>query len=253
MDRLIKFRIIKIIAVTALVLFFIPGSSQAFASSKETQLAHKVQRSISRYFDNNLNVTATGNGIVTIKGNVNSLYDKYRIFDIADRVTGVKEIKDMVAINTPIVPDKMIKEHLLEEIRLDRAILEPNRIKVHVDNGEIELDGNVSYYREKLMAESIASWQKGAKGIIDNIKVLPAKEAVSDQNLTIILGDILKDHFPRETKVRFTVKKGIAEVSGYTHTLWAKKHIETDFRRVKGIKDVINNIKTAPEQYLNWS
>lgn len=253
MNRLIKFRIAKIIFTLAMIIFLIPGGSQALASSKGTQLAQKVQEAISRYFDNNLNITATGNGIVTIKGSVNSLYDKYRIFDIADRVMGVKDIKDMVGVNTPIIPDKMIKEHLKEEISINRAILEPNRIKVHVDNGEIELDGKVSYYREKLIAESIASWQKGAKGIIDNLTVLPAKEAVSDQNLRIILGDILKDHFSRETKVRFTVKNGIANITGYTHTLWAKKHIETDFRRVKGIKDVINNIKTAPEQYLNWS
>ncbi len=239
------------LSAAALILMLIIGTSQIFASSSNSRLANKVQAAISRYYDNNFNIDATNNGTITIKGTVNSLYDKYRIFDIIDRITGVKDIKDFLSINTPLIPDNMIKNHLREELNLNSSILEPNRIKVYVDNGEIELRGTVSYYREKLMAESIASWQNGAKGIINNIKVLPPKVAVSDQNLNIILEDILKDHFPRETKVSFTVNNGVVNITGYSHTLWAKKQIESDFRRIKGVKDVVNRIKTAPEQYLN--
>lgn len=250
MNNTKKFSINGLLAA-ALIFMLMTGTAQVFASTGNNHLADKVQASVSRYFDNNFVITATESGTVSIKGTVNSLYDKYRIFDIIDRVPGVKKIKDFVDINTPIVPDAMIKSHFIEELNLNRSILEPNRIKINVDNGEIELNGTVSYYREKLMAESIASWQRGAKGIINNIKVLPPKIAVNDQNLKIILSDILKDHFPRETKVNFTVNKGIVDVAGYSHTLWAKDHIERDFRKVRGVKDVVNNIKAAPEQYLN--
>ena len=239
--------------LTTIIMFAIWGiSSQAIASSKSELLASKVKDAIARYYENNFNVTASPNGVVQIKGQVNSLYDKLHIFDIAARVRGVKRIEDFVAVNAKIVPDNIIKSNLLEELSLVHSILEPNRIKVAVDNGVIELRGTVSYYREKLMAETVASWQKGALGIVNNISVLPPKLAVSDKNIRIILHDILKDSFPVESKVNFTVHDGIVNVTGYAHTLWAKQHIEREFRKVRGVKDVINKINIA-EEYSNIS
>lgn len=245
-----KFSVSGILAAV-LILMLSSGNSRTFASTTGRQLADKVQNAISNYYDNNFNITANGSGVVTINGNINSLYNKYRIFDIVERIRGVKDIKDLITVNTAPVPDNVIRGHILQELKLNGAILEPNRIKVSVNNGEIVLRGDVSYYREKLIAESIASWQKGATGITDNIKVLPPKVAVSDKNLKIILSDILKDHFPVETKVNFKVNRGMVLLDGYTHTLWAKRHIARDFRRVKGVHDVLNHIITSPEHYAN--
>lgn len=245
-----KINIIKVLYLTFFV-FLLTNIKVPASNNNNNNLAQRVQNEISNYYDNLFNITATKNGDVRIEGRVNSLYDKLRIFDIISRVRGVKGIQDFVSVHTKMLPDDMIKSNLEDELRLDKSILEPNRIKVTVANGIVELNGTVSYYRERLMAETIASWQKGAKGIVDNLKVLPPKVAVSDENLRFILKDVLRYHFPIEKKVKFQVHNGVVTLSGYTHTLWAKNHIAKDFHRVKGVKDVINNIKINADIYPN--
>jgi osmotically-inducible protein OsmY len=108
------------------------------------------------------------------------------------------------------------------------------------------LGGTVSFYREKLMAETVASWEKGVKGIADNIKVLPTAKAVSDANLKIILHDILSDQFPAENNVMFTVSKGIVDLSGTVDILYAKHRIKDEFSSIIGIKKVVNNLQVEP-------
>jgi len=228
--------------LTIVILLFICINSMLFASNKSGNIAGEVENALSYHLNKYFNVTSSRNGIITIKGTVHNLYDKYRIFDIAKEVKGVKRIKDLVAINTLILPNDIIKANLLEDLRLDNSILEPNRIKVAVDNGLIELSGTVSYPGEKLSAETDASWQKGALGIVNRIKVLSPKAAESDHNLKILLGSILKDKFPLEKDVQLTIHNGIVKVEGNSNSDWAEQHLTKDFSRIKGVKEIINDI-----------
>jgi|GEM_PF-1055433 osmotically-inducible protein OsmY len=243
--RIIDYSLFAAILILALMFF----NSLLYASSFSSKLEQKVQNAISRNFNNNFEITATNDGIVTIRGQVNRLYDKYRIFDIAEKVKGIKDVKVLLAVNTQPLPDNIIKQNLLEDLRLNNSILEPNRIKVFVDNGLIELKGIVSYPYEKKMVETIASWQRGAKGIVNEIKVLPLKIAESNHNIKLILRDIIKDRFPLENKVEFTVHNGIVKIYGDARDGWAKDNLQITFNHVKGVKEVINEIKVAPNRY----
>ncbi len=191
---------------TTTLLIIIGINSALYASSNSANLSRRVDNALSKYFNNHFSVTSSNNGIVTIKGTVNRLYYKYRIFEIAEKTKGVKGIRDLIAINTRPTPDDIIKANLLEDLRVDKSILEPNRIKIAVSNGVIELNGKVSYPREKLLAETLATWQKGALGVVDQIKVLSPKAAESNRNMKILLGDVLKYKFPLQRKdISFSV------------------------------------------------
>ena len=231
--------------ITIIMLILISINSESYASNNSVNLSQRVQYALSKYFNNNFTVTSSNKGVVTIKGTVDRLYDKYRIFDIAEKVKGVKDIRDLVAVNTKSLPDDIIKANLMEDLRVDKSILEPNRIKVAVSNGVIKLSGTISYPREKLLAETLATWQRGALGVVDQIKVLSPRAAESNHNMKILLGDVLKYKFPLQRKdIYFSVHNGIVKIEGHTNSGWAKENLVKDFSKVKGVKKLIDDLGT---------
>ena len=210
------------------------------------KLLDRIKDAIPNYYEDAYNVSIINGGTVQINGDVNTLYDKYRVYDIIAKVPGVKKIINQLEVDSPPIPDDMIKDNINEEKHLVSSILEPDKIKVRVDNGIAFLDGVVSYNREKLMMLTLTSWQKGVKGIINNIKVLPPKVARSDANLKSILNEILKNEFPIENSVQFTVENGIVNLNGTVSTLWIKKKMTESFANVLGVQGVINNLGIEP-------
>lgn len=99
------------------------------------------------------------------------------------------------------------------------------------------------------MVEAVASWQRGTKGMVNEIKVLPLKIAESNHNIKLILRDIIKNRFPHENKVEFTVHNGIVKIYGDAGDGWAKDNLQITFDHVKGVKEVINEIKVVPNRY----
>ena len=209
-------------------------------------LADRVKEAIPNYYEDSYDVTVTNGNTVQINGNVNTLYDKYRIYDIIAKVPGVKSILNQLVVDCPPTPDKMIQDNINEEKHLVSSILEPDRIKVRVDNGIVFLNGEVSYNREKLMMQTLTSWQQGVTGIINNLKVLPSQTAKSDANIKIILNELMKNQFPIEKSAQFTVADGIVNLTGSVSTLWVKKKMQESFANVLGVKGVINNLTIEP-------
>jgi osmotically-inducible protein OsmY len=238
-----KNNFLKIFSVFFISLLF---SGVSFAITSNENLANKVENVINNHYNSNFDVTVDNNHFVTITGQVNTYYDKLKLFQIVSKIKGVRDVTDNVTVNTPILPDKIIQANIVNELNMVSSILEPNRITVSVDNGEVILGGKVSFYREKLMAETVASWEKGVKGISDNIKVLPSAKAVSDANLKLILHDILHDQFPVEKNVSFTINNGVVDLNGTVDILYAKRRIKDELSSIIGVKKVINNLQVEP-------
>lgn len=211
------------------------------------QLKDKVIAELARYYEEVFDVDVTDDGVVTIRGTVHTYYDKLRVFEIVSKIKGVKKIRNLLVVDTKPVPDKTIEAKIRQELHLAHSILEPDRIKVKVTNGIVFLSGEVSFYREKLEAQTLASWQEGVKGIVNEIKVLPPHKAVSDENLRFILREVLKNQFPSvEKEVQFTVKDGVVTLTGRVHTIWQRSKIEEEFSRIRGVRKVINNLRIEP-------
>ena len=240
-DNSVNVQIRNIVLVFAI---FLLSTQLAFPNDVAKGLAEKVRSKINNsYIADNFQITSTNNGRVEIKGEVKTLYDRLNIFDLVAKVPGVKEITDDLIVQSPILPDKVIEANIISEIKLVKSILEPDRIHVHVDKGDVILTGEVSFYREKLLAETVASWQEGVKSISNEINVLSSNKAASDDNLKVELSEILKNHFPINNELTFEVKNGIVTLSGMAYTLWDKEHIAKEFSGVMGVKQEINNLK----------
>ncbi len=236
--------LLRRIEILSFVLLLFTGVS--FAQNSNA-VAEKARTVIANNFGNynNISVTADNNGRVTITGSVNTLYDKYKIFDLVSKVHGVHFISNQLVVKTPVLPDNVIADNIRDELNYVASIIEPKDIKVKVDNGIAFLSGTVSFYREKLMAKTVASWQKGVRGIDNKIKVLPPKKAVSDQNIKDILTGIIKDNFSNEQGINISVNGGVVTLTGTVHSLWAKNQIEQQFSNVLGVIVVINNLRVV--------
>lgn len=212
----------------------------------EDNLREKVETAIANYYFEDISVSIEEEGKVDLEGNVPTLYDKYRIFEIVSKVNGVRAISNQISIATDLTPDKIIKDNIIEEMHLVSAIKEPDSIQIEVKDGVVFLDGRVSYYREKIMMRTIASWQEGVRSVVNNLEVLPFRKVVKDENMKEILSQILKHEYPLEENVRFTVDDGEVTLNGTVRTLWAKRNIEESFSDVLGIKNVVNYLDVEP-------
>ncbi|MCG3119365.1 MAG: hypothetical protein ALAOOOJD_01757 [bacterium] len=207
------------------------------------KLKSRVITELERYYDTPFKITVKDPGRVTIDGTVLSYWDKLNVFAIVSRVVGVREILNLLEVNTDLVADDVIKANITSALQLNNVILEPEKIQVGVDRGLVILRGTVSFRREAEGAEDIAAWQSGVKSVDNQITVLPPKQAMSDENLLAILRETIERFFPFEKNtVQVQIKQGQVTLTGSTANLWARHEVEKEVRRIQGVREVDNKL-----------
>jgi osmotically-inducible protein OsmY len=221
------------------------GLSQVLSAQNQTRkLESRVLEELERYYPEPFKVTVKDSGEVIITGRTSSFWDKLNVYSIVARVPGVRKISDLVEVETEMVPDKTIKLNIENELALNNAIEDPKKIQVAVDKGDVILGGTVNFQREATMAEDVASWIAGVRSVANGIQVLPPQKAVSDSNLTVILKDLMSREFSRDERtISIHVQQGRVILKGTVPTLWARDHIEKEFKRVQGVLAVENQLK----------
>jgi len=249
----------RVIFLTFAVAAVFSATQNTFAQNDTERLSDKVTAVISsRYYAADVNVSVRDNGWVNLTGQVKSLYDKDRIYEIASHVHGVKRITNDINVaagtvpdNTDagILPDDMIRQNILYSIKMDAAIDQPQKIKVNVDNHLAILSGTVDFYREKLLAETLASQVLGVEAIQNDIKVVPINQAFSDTDIKAALESVLRNEFPLENynNINISVGNGFVTVSGVVSSLWVKNNIEDEFAGIGGVAGVFNKLKVKPD------
>jgi osmotically-inducible protein OsmY len=220
-----------------------------FAQNSDNDLARRVLARISQYYPEDIKVYVEDQSKIRLEGEVKVLYDKLRIFDLASEVPGVKYIEDNLVLTTDKLPDNMILDNITYVLHMMDSISEPDSLKIAVDNGVVIMHGKVRFYRESIMAETMASWQQGVLGIVNEIQVEPYKEAVSDASLKGAIDDLLMYRFPLEKEISFTVSDGHVVLSGHATNLWAKTNLPKEIRRIIGVKTLENNIEVKERMH----
>ncbi len=221
-------------------ILFLSVSRINLAQVNTAQLEHQAEKTIEDYYIEPYKVSASSDGIITINGITKTLFDKLRIGELVSQVDRVRGINNKIEVQVETTPDAIIKANINDELELNNVILEPKNIVVDVKNGVVNLSGTVSYFREKLMAQSIASWQDGVIDMTSSIKVLPPLAAQSDENIKQVIADILQKNFSLERNVTYKVNNGIVIFEGNVRSLFAKDHIAEEVQHLLGVKEVIN-------------
>jgi osmotically-inducible protein OsmY len=211
--------------------------------AKTTQpLQDKVRSHIEDYYNEDIGVKAGPGGNITLSGEVATLFDKLRIGEIVSEIDGVHEIINNISIHNDLTADAVIQANVENELQRNNAILEPEKITVAVKDGTVHLTGSVSFFREKVLAQTLASQQDGVSEMVSDITVLSPGKARSDSHLTEVISDLLARFYPVEKKVQFSVHNGVVALNGVVRTPWVKNHIQSDVERLVGVKSVFNGL-----------
>lgn len=115
------------------------------------------------------------NGIVTLRGHVKTLTEKWMAERAAQRIDGVHAVTDELRIR--LAGDSHRDDTDIARVALNaldwNAAVPADRIKLIVENGLITLEGTVEHRYQKQAAEDAVRNLKGAQGVSNKITVKP--------------------------------------------------------------------------------
>jgi osmotically-inducible protein OsmY len=234
----------KSFLIIAAVWLFLRAPGGAYAQNDAIDLRTNVIAALDRYSTIPLDVRVNDQGRVLIKGDVDRLFDKLEIYQAVSRVKGVTAIENLVNVDSEPLPGEMVKADILEGMRDNSVILEPDKINITVNDGLVFLQGIVSYENEKVMAETISSMENGVVAIENDLVVLSPKKAETDENLLSVIDEIVKNQFPLiQDMVDVKVDHGDVTVGGEVNTLWEMENLKQECLKVSGVKNVTENVR----------
>ncbi len=115
-----------------------------------------------------INIAVT-KGIVTLKGNVETLYQKQDAERVVRRLTGVRNINNWVAVKPSPAPSEL--KHKIEQALVRDAETEARRISVNVQGRKVTLTGMVQSWAEKQAAEQAVWSAPGIESVSNQITI----------------------------------------------------------------------------------
>lgn len=179
---------------------------------------------------------AAEEGIVTLSGRVQTLLAKERALTHAQLVSGVREIRDDITIETPEVDDDKIRGEVMMALAKNPAT-DAIEMKAEVRNGNVILTGTAESWAERQLAEQIAKGIKGVRNVENGVSIeVPSNRADRD-----IANDVRQrlesDVVMQQSAVSAEVNNGKVTLSGRVPNLYQKERAFAD-AWVEGVRSV---------------
>lgn len=190
-------------------------------------------------------------GIVTLTGEVGSVYQKQRARSDAIWIWNVKNVKNdlevkwwdnagtrlKIASPTNEQLSQAVTDEFYQDIQLD-----PLDIVVEADSGHVKLLGSVPTFYQKRIAEKDALDVVGTLWVTNLLDI--KKVARSDKSiLNDIQFNINMDYTLNPDIIHVKVDHGVVTLTGEASSFWEKVHAYDVASRINGVHDIINNIR----------
>ncbi len=150
--------------------------------------------------------------------------------------------------------DEDIKVDVVKQLKWD-ARIDASEVSITVDNGNVELEGNVPTMTAKSAAFDDAYLVDGVLSVSNNLEVeIPAaKKTPTDAEIRDNAVTALSINSDVESyKIDVTVDKGWVTLEGTVNAYWEKVSAENEVLDVNGVLGVSNNLGVVPtESYLD--
>jgi osmotically-inducible protein OsmY len=144
--------------------------------------------------------------------------------------------------------DSQIREEVIQELRWDPQVTDPDAIGVAVKDGAVTLTGAVSTYAQKFAAVRAASRVYGVKTVADELTVKPAGEPRDDSDIARAIAHILDNNTQiPEGKVHAQVRAGWVTLNGEVEWQYQRLEVERMVQHVRGVVGISNNIIVTPK------
>jgi osmotically-inducible protein OsmY len=149
--------------------------------------------------------------------------------------------------------DTEIRDDVIEELRWDPQITEPDAIGVAVSDGAVTLTGNVPTYAQKLAAAKAAERVYGVKAVANELKVKLAGAPRDDSEIARAIAHVLENNVQiPKGKVHARVEGGWVTLDGEVEWGFQRHEVERMVRQVRGVIGVTDNITvTSPASPRN--
>jgi osmotically-inducible protein OsmY len=143
--------------------------------------------------------------------------------------------------------DADIRDDVIDELRWDPQITDPDSIGVAVKDGAVTLTGTVPTYVEKLAAARAAERVYGVKSVADDLEVKLAGAPRSDSEIATAIAHVLENNVQvPEGKVHARVQNGWVTLEGEVDYDYQRREVERMVRQVRGVTGVIDTITVKP-------
>lgn len=195
---------------------------------------------------------AVRNGIVTLSGQVDSLYKKRCAEEAAKKVFGVKAIAEDIQIGvSPFYAknDTEIAEEILTALKWHTAVQE-EKIKIKVDDGNVTLQGEVDWEYQRSNARKAIEGLTGVKSITSLIKVKP--KATAEDIKRKIESAFQRAASINSKKIKVNVVGNRVILSGKVASVAEKEEAETSVWKGHGVVQVENNLEVLIPEFSEY-
>ena len=212
-------------------------SNTALETNVRDQLSGDTRVDASR-----IKIDADG-GVVVLSGVVDSLHEKLRAAEDVMRLTGVRELRNDLVVNTSHVRVSDRDLRATAQAGLDANDLVPKDVlTVRVKDGWVTLSGNVRHYYQRQEAERVIRHLSGVQGFTSNVTV--AKDPTVDVSKAITAA-FERNAVVDAEKVTVTDVGGVVTLSGTVKNLAEKEEAERAASAAPGVVSVTNNLVVA--------
>ena len=143
--------------------------------------------------------------------------------------------------------DSEIRDDVINELRWDPQITEPDAIGVAVNDGAVTLTGHVSTYAERLAAARAAERVYGVKAVANDLKVKLSGAPRDDSDIARAIAHVLEWNVQvPEGKVHARVSDGWVTLDGEVEYEYQRHEVERMVRNVRGVVGVTDLITVKP-------
>jgi osmotically-inducible protein OsmY len=144
--------------------------------------------------------------------------------------------------------DSEIRDDVVDELRWDPQISDPDAIGVAVKDGAVTLTGNVPTYAEKLAAARAAERVYGVKAVANEIKVKLSGAPRDDSDIATAIAHILENNVQiPEGRVHARVEGSWVTLDGEVDHDYQRREVERMVRNVRGVLGVTDLITVRPQ------
>ncbi|MDP2690129.1 MAG: BON domain-containing protein [Deltaproteobacteria bacterium] len=179
---------------------------------------------------------------ILIEGMVEKAADKKRALLIAMGLPSAGVIDRLRVRPSARMSDAEIRDHLKAAIESE-SVLDPGKIRIEVNDGVVNLEGELVSLSHKRLAGVLAWWVPGSTDVINSIEVAPPEEDTDDEVRDALLQVLEKDRLVDASSISVSVKDWAVTLEGVAGSDEEKDAAEDDAWFVWGVNDVVNNIR----------
>ena len=206
-------------------------------------------------------------GEVVLAGEVPNLFQRDLAGQIAGQVDGVRRVVNQLAVTreteavsaaesrgwgdaakpalsaaeVSLTRDEQMAREVLAALTANRLVNE-HLIYVHVQDGIVYLEGELTSEDEKKEAEAIASLTPGAQEVVNRIKVVPVQPRPDDEVEGNVRAALLQELLLGPSEIDVEVSGGVVRLQGSVWSHAMRDRVEAVAARALGVRRVVNEL-----------